>query len=763
MPRYAFVIIVGALFAFYQNQLPDRYWLSLTPFVLLLAWCRPRYRELALLAAAWLWCGGLLQFHLDHRVGEDFDGRQVAAVGMIADIVEVGGDRLRFVFEPDWIENYPGRLPRRLSLNWYRSEERPRAGETWRLQLKLKRPSGYLNPGGFDYEAWLFTRGIDGLGYVRPLPQNRRLESAPALSLNAWRERLFDSLAQHCIECRHLGLIQALVLGHRGNIDPAQRKLLRDTGTAHLLAISGLHVGLIAGLCFGIGRAGWRFGFHRSGCSRAEFAAAVALTGALLYAAMAGFSLPTVRALIMLAALLLALLARQRLNLLQSIALAAIVIVIADPRSVGSISFWLSLSALAVIAMAQPRLAGIHGWWRQLLLLQVYFSLLMLPLGLLFFGQATSAGLAANLVAIPTVAFIVLPGSLLGSLLSVTGLPGSDWLLSGTDAALGVLFSYLQWLGDIGLAALPGRRLPLALVLSGGIVVVLALTPLSGALKRAAFVLAAVMLSWSPPRLAPGAFRVDVLDVGMGTSVVVQTRFHSLVYDVGPGSPSGFSAADWTLIPLLRWRGIEMPDLLVVSHVDQDHSGGLPSLVGGAVSLPLLSGTPSRLEQRHALEAGVGSCHAYPDWSWDGVRFRFLGRADPGARASTNDRSCILMIDGHHRVLLPGDIEAGQELRLVEAYADALRADIMLSPHHGSNTSSDLRFLQRVQPSYVVHTVGRGNRWKFPHAAVVQRYQAIGSRQFRSDRHGSVSFVSAAESLAWSSPRVPPRRLWRRW
>lgn len=763
MPRYAFVIIAGALLAYYQNRLPDIYWVSLLPLSIILAWCQPRYREYALLAATYLWCSGMLQFHLDHRVPPNLDGERVLAEGVIADLVETRPDHLRFEFAPDSIEGYPARLPRRLRLNWYRSDLRPAAGETWRLSLKLRQPSGYLNPGSFDYEGWLFARGIDGLGYVRPSADNQRLDAAPVFSLNARRAGLAGALARDCADCERLGLIQALVLGYRGNIDPAQQNLLRATGTAHLLAISGLHVGLIAGLCFGIGRVTWRFGFHRSGLSRPEFSAAAALSGALLYAAMAGFSLPTARALIMLIALMLALLARQRLNLLQSIALAATVIVIADPRSVGTISLWLSLGALTIIAMAQPRLAGLRGWWRQLLLLQLYFSLLMLPLGLFFFGQATPAGFAANLVAIPLVTFIVLPGSLLGSLLAAMNLPGAEWLLSALDATLAALLGYLQWLSNSGLTSIPGGQVPLTLVLAAIVVLILGLTPTSGALKRAGFVLAAVILSWNPQRLAPGVFRVDVLDVGMGTSVLVQTRWHSLVYDVGPGSRAGFSAADWTLIPLMRSRGIEAPDLLVISHVDQDHSGGLRSLVGDKRPMPLVSGTPLELEERHALEAGVASCHAYPDWTWDGVQFRFLGLAEPGPRGSTNDRSCVLLIDGHHRVLLPGDIEAGQELHLAETYADALQADVMLSPHHGSNTSSDPRFLERVQPSYVVHTVGRGNRWKFPHAAVLQRYDAVGSRQFRSDRDGSVSFVSSVERLDWNSLRSPPRRLWRRW
>ena len=763
MPRYAFVIFVGAVTAFYQNQLPDRCWVALVPILLLLAWAQPRNRVPWLFIAAYLWCSGLLHLHLDYRVGEEFDGRQVQVEGVIADIVEVKQGRLRFAFEPLWIESYPEPLPRLLRLNWYKTDARPVAGEKWRLEIKLKRPDGYLNPGGFDYQAWLFGKGVDGLGYVRTSPENRRLEAAHQYHLNGWRERFAASFAASCTACEHTGLFQALVLGFRGNIDPGQRDLLRATGTAHLLAISGLHVGLIAGMCFGLGRIAWRHGLYRTGRSRLEVALPLAFCGALLYSAMAGFSLPTVRALVMLIVVSIAVLVRQKLNLVQSISLALIAILICDPRAVGSVSFWLSIGAVMIIAIAQPRLNGVGGWWRQLLLLQCYFALLMLPFGLLFFGQATPASFVANLVAIPLVAFLVLPGSLLAGFWSLLPVPGAAWLLTSLDSILAVLLAFLGWLGDNGLSPVTGKAIPAVVIWAGMVVLVLLLTPVSMAMKRAGFVLAAALLGWSHDRLAMGEFRMDVLDVGMGTSVVVQTRNHSLVYDVGPGHPGGFSAADWSLIPFLRSRGIETPDLLVISHVDQDHSGGFRSLVGASERIPTLTGTPEELRRRFAIDQAVQSCHEYSGWTWDGVRFRFLAIDDWHHGQSTNNRSCVLLISGQHRALLPGDIESAIELRLVGTYGEDLRADIMLSSHHGSNTSSALNFLRQVRPAFVVHTVGRGNRWGFPHEQVVRRFEQVGSRQFRSDLHGSISFVSRARALDWSSLRYPPKRIWRRW
>jgi competence protein ComEC len=254
-----------------------------------------------------------------------------------------------------------------------------------------------------------------------------------------------------------------------------------------------------------------------------------------------------------------------------------------------------------------------------------------------------------------------------------------------------------------------------------------------------------------------------VLDVGMGTSVLLRTRNHSLVYDFGPGKPGVFSAADWALLPLMRRHAIEAPDLLIASHVDQDHSGGLQSFIGNYQQHRLLSGTPRKLKARFALAHDVRSCHQYPAWRWDGVGFSFVTTAAPSVDSSSNNRSCVLSIRGRHKALIPGDIESSQELKLVLEHGAALAADILLVPHHGSLTSSSRRFLNHVQPAYVVFTLARNNRWGFPKTAVTARYDALKSRQYRSDRDGAVSMTSSIDGLSVKTTGNPPRRIWRRW
>ena len=762
MPQHALAILVGALLAFYGNRLPDPFWSAYVPALLLLACCHSRYRFLLLLAAAFLWSSALLHHHLSHRLLDSFDNRILLLSGVIADIPQRYPDRVSLYLEDLRIEAYPAAMPRLARFNWYQNERVPRAGERWQFVVKIRQPRGMLNPAGFDYEAWQFTRAIDASGYIRESTRNLRLEPASALDLNYWRGGLAANIDRDCGQCRQRGLIKALALGFRGDISNQNRGLLQHSGTAHLLAISGLHIGMVSVMFYLLGGYCWRLGIYRSGLNRRTLASLCALLAAVAYAALAGFSLPTLRALLMFAVVLIALQLKSKINLLQALALALSLILLVDPLAVGSISLWLSFGALIVIAFMQFRFPAKMNAWRQLLVLQGYFIALFAPLGVLIFGQLNLAGLPANLVAIPLLSFVILPLVLMACLLSSLNLAGASLLFSIADQVLGFLLDYLAWLLTAGLHSLAINTYPALLLLVALAAVAILLSPrLAGLRAMAALTLAALLL-WQPTRLEHGDYELLVLDIGMGTSALLRTRHHSLVYDFGPGGERSFNAAEAALLPAMRRSGIDAADLYVVSHVDHDHSGGLYSFLGHYPPARLLSGTPRELQAKFELPHRVRSCHGYPEWRWDGVLFRFLETAAvPGD--STNNRSCILQVVGHQRALLPGDIEIEQETRLVETYGDRLAADILLAPHHGSGTSSSWTFLQRVNPAHVIFTLARNNRWDFPAEQVVARYFALGSRLYRSDHDGAVTITSRSGAVLVKSMRNPPRRIWRRW
>jgi competence protein ComEC len=762
MPQFALAILLGALFAFYGNQLQDPFWSAYAPLLLLLARFNRRYRQLCLLVFGVLWSSAVLHEQISHRLQAEYDNQQLLVSGIIADIPQVRERRISLLLEDLSIDGYVGSQPKLGRFNWYQTKKLPLAGERWQFQVRIRMPTGLLNPAGFDYERWQFVNGIDATGYIVSARENRRLAAAPRFSLSHWRTELANDIDANCTQCQHAGLIKALTLGLRADIDSDTRTSLQASGTAHLLAISGLHIGMVALLFFMLGRRLWQLGFYRFGINRPQLASICALLAAIFYAGLAGFSLPTVRALIMLVVVLLGLLLNRNINLLQSMALAMIVILIADPLAVGSSAFWLSFGALLVIAFVNFRQTRDASSWRQLLLLQCYFSLLFAPLGIIMFGQLNPASLPANLVAIPSVSLLILPIVLAASLLTALSIDAASLLFAVADQMLEYLLRYLHWLLELGLESRGVAGYPLWLLVPALLALVVLLLPRVPPLRNAALALLLVLVCWRPDRPEPGEFELLVLDVGMGTSVLLETRNHSLVYDLGPGRNREFNTANIALLPLLRQRAIDEADLLVVSHVDQDHSGGLYALIPDYVTSSLVSGTPRELRRRFKLSHRVRSCHGYPEWNWDGVSFRFL-RVAGAATSSTNNRSCVLQVTGYHRALLPGDIEAIQEERLVNRYGDALAADILLAPHHGSATSSSAAFIAAVKPAEVMFTLARNNRWGFPTAAVLERYRNHGAQLWRSDLHGAVGFISSRMGLQIQSLRDSPRRLWRRW
>lgn len=755
-------IVFGSVLAFWGYQLPDSLWLSFIPFLLLLARYQPAYRVIYLFIAAFLWASFHLQLQLDKRLPGDLDGEIFQISGVVDDIVELRSQSIRFLLVPDSISNDRVVLPDKIRLSWYRSKQIPRAGERWQFEVKLRSPSGFANPGGFDYERWLLVKGIGATGYVRKSNSNSKLADAPWWNIDNYRASIAAAIQRHCQDCRHTGLYQALTIGHRGNIELHQKKVLQETGTAHLLAISGLHVGLVAALFYGLGQILWRLWWHRYRINRLEASAALAIVGAVFYAALAGFSIPTIRALVMLAVVFLALLLRRGINLLNSIAIALSLILIWDPLAVGSASLWLSISALLIIALGQYLLVNQPGRLRQLLTIQLLFSLLFIPLSLMLFNQASPAGFFANVVAIPLLSLVILPAVLLASTLAFFQLSFAEWLFTGIDWLMGVLFDYLSLLLDSGLGVYQNANTPILLLLSATIGLLLLLLPLGKTAIKPALLLILLPFFWHNKGLDQGGFQLTVLDVGMGTSIVVETKYHSLVYDFGPGRRQGFSAGEWVVKPYLRFRSIDDPDLMIISHADQDHSGGFYSFVDDVDPARLLSGTPSEVGELFEFESEVRDCHDYPAWRWDGVDFEFFTNDDLLTDESRNNRSCVLKVSGYHSVLLSGDIEAEQERRLINAYGLKLKSDVLVAPHHGSLTSSTEAFVNQVLPKITVFTLGRNNRWGFPKKAVTDRYKKTGRTVYRSDHHGAVTIHSHAEGMSIDSYRQGRNRLWNR-
>lgn len=733
--------ILGVFSSAFLTKVPDTFWISWLPLVVWLAIVSRYLRYPAIFICGFLWACLFFHWQLQHRFQQAPHDNEVVVVGEVLDIPQQREYATRFVFQLTGINERSGKIPQKARLDWRRPAPALLPGQVWQLRLRLKPPHGYQNPGGFDYERWLFNRQIDATGYVVKSSDNQLLLESKT-NIAQWRMQIGNYIDARCHGCEHIGLIQALSIGYRAKISSDQRSTLQNTGTAHLIAISGLHIGIIAGFCYLIASRIWGLLLVESGVEKHRFAIVIAWLGALAYCLLSGFDLPAQRALLMLSVVLVTAFFRLPLNLLHSVFLSLLIIVLISPLSVLSSSLWLTFSALMIIGLGQFLIPASLPVWKKLLGIQLLFSVLFIPLSILVFGQIHSASLLANLVAVPLLSFIVVPLNFL--LLVLFWLP-ADWISYGyrmLDSILDWLLYFLNLLSQNGFHAIPVADLAPGVLLMIAVMLVLLLMP--RVIRPAAplfLVLPGLLIIYSKTVLtsvADGEFKAAALDVGTGSSVVVQTRNHTLVYDFGPGNDKGFSTAEWVLEPFLRSQGINSLQAIVISHTDQDHSGGFHAIQNRWQPDFAYAGMPIETNSMFSTKPPFMDCHDARDWWWDGVHFEFF-RVEYGIRRSDNNRSCVLKVSNHGgSVLIPGDIESSAELNLIQRYAAQLKSDILIAPHHGSKSSSSPEFIQQVQPNHVVFQMGYMNRWRFPKPEIVKRYHESGVESFQTGNDGAI-------------------------
>ncbi len=705
---------------------------------------RPAWLRMPLFfLAGFLWALWRADGLLSRELPTALERKDVVVEGTVASLPERRERGWRFAFEVLRLRYRGVDFPPlgKVRLAWYAPRIALHPGERWRLRVRLKRPHGFMNPGGFDYEAWLLQKRIRATGYVR---EGKRLGPPSGHAVHRLRQALGAAIGEA------LGpqapLIKALVLGDRSGLSEGQWQVLRATGTAHLMAISGLHVGLVAGLAYALVGFLWRL-FPRGMLlvPAPRVAASGALLAAAAYAALAGFSIPTQRALVMVGAVLWG----RRAFSGHTLALALFGVLLWDPLAVLSSGFWLSFTAAWVILYALSGKRG-PGFWEGLRhrpWIQGQVALGLLPLSLLFFHTASLTAPFINLVAIPWVGIGVVPLALLGSAL-LWPLPAlGEGLLHLSAWGMALLWQGLAWCASFP----PWSWSPLAWTLlpaSVGIAWLLAPPGWPGRWVGALYLLPLVTLR--PPAPGPGEVWMALLDVGQGLAAVVRTQRHTLVYDTGPRFSASFDAGSAVLVPFLQKAGVFAVDVLVLSHGDNDHAGGTAALMAQVPVRRVISGEPRAFP-------GAEPCLAGQGWSWEGVRFAFLYPFRAGLKG--NRASCVLRID-HPKggILLTGDIGKGQERRLVRR--GGLESLVLVVPHHGSRTSSSPAFVQAVHPRYALFSTGYRNRFGFPHPQVVERYLREGAKVFNTALQGAILMRMAKDSFRIKAYREMARRYW---
>lgn len=655
-------------------------------------------------------------------------------------------------------------LPHRLLLSWYAEPGEPaaalRAGERWQVVARLKQPHGLMNPHAFDYELWLFEQDLRGSGVVRSQRPAllRCLQPAPWYSLDGARQSLREALQRRVADPAQAGILAALSLGDQAAIARSDWALFRDTGVAHLLSVSGLHVTMFAWAAQGL--MGWLWRRSARLCQAWPAPAAARWGGvlaALAYALFSGWGVPAQRTVWMLASLaaLRALGLRWPWGL--CLLAAAVLVTAIDPFAISQAGFWLSFVAVGLLMASAGEDKAAKGWRQHLLGglgSQWVATLGLAPLSLLFFQQLSLVGLLANLLAIPLVSFVIAPLALAGALLPPL------WMLA--EAMVALLMAYLRMLAAWPWAVWTLPVAPLWAQALGLLAGVLLILPVPWRLRLLGLPLALPLLWPAPPQPAAGEFEILAADIGQGNAVFLRTASHSLLYDSGPQYAPGIDAGQRVLLPLLRTLGVSQLDMLMLSHRDSDHVGGAAAILAGMPVGRLLSS----LETGHPLHAQATAtrrCEQGQRWVWDGVGFEVLHpRAEHYEQGlKSNAMSCVLRLRSQsgRTALLVGDLEAAQELELLrELGPAALQSEWLLLPHHGSKTSSTPEFLAAVAPRWALAQAGYRNRFGHPAPVVLARYQAQGVEVLDSPGCGAWHWRSeAGEGLCW---RQRERRYW---
>lgn len=706
---------------------------------------------------------GAINLHslLSKQLPAQFDRTALWATFEVVSLVEVRERSSVFVAEikdvtcdDDVCPKISGRTVR---LSRYGRQEIIRAGDLWQGELLLKKNRGFVNPGGFDYQAWLLSQGVVATGYAKgPLAKVNSVEN--------WafqRQQLGDMVSQ-AAQINQFGRFwPALILADRSQISPQDWDVLQRTGTIHLFAISGLHIGLVAFCLHWLGVVLARvlaviFAKHNSGVVFVTWVPAMlSCSGAFAYAALAGFSIPTTRALGAVIAVQIFRILGWRIPALNMFALVAIVVMLMDPLAPALPGFWLSFGAVFCLLWlsCQSKKSG----WIKWVSIQVYLTL-ALTLPLVLFGQfASITAPVANLLAVPIISFAVVPMLLLSTLCLGVAPPLAEWGFQFVDQIFYFLWCYLEWLsGWDGALWWPGIELTsinLLLVVCG---LVFTLSPFALRLRALGMILLCSVLFL--PRQKLTGMEMTVLDVGQGLAVVVTIDGKTLVYDTGPRFSESFDAGKRILAPYLRQRGIKEFDL-VVSHNDLDHSGGAQSLVQDFAATSIYSG-----ERVVGIpDSRVKACLSGQAWQMGRAKVQVLW---PKGKTGLdgNDTSCVLLISlitaGKHpiTILLPGDVGSDVEEALLSELPENIH--VLIASHHGSASSSSYRFVRYVSPDYVVYSSGHKNRYGHPHPKVSRRFQREGSIELHTGRDGAAVFHWKEDDLTVSRARQKYARPW---
>ncbi len=610
------------------------------------------------------------------------------------------------------------------------------AGQRWRMRLTLRPVHGQLNEGGFDTQRYALAQHT---------PLTGRFSHAEVLDARCSpRARYLSSLTSALASYPSGPVILGLGMGERLAVSAEIKDLMRETGTSHLMAISGLHIALAASAVWLLVRGGQFFlSPHRVGW-RGPLVAGFCFAG--FYAWLTGMQPPALRTVVSLAVCLALQLTGRRWSPWQVLLVCVAAILFVDPLAV--LSHSLLLSAFAVAALIfwyqwvpapWPGLPKACRAVVNLLHIQLGMLVLLLPLQVMLFHGFSGSSLVANLVAVPLVTFVAVPLILLGMLLHLVMFNAGETVIwMATEQVLSLLFRFLQWLPE-GWVSVDRRWSWLTLlpwlVIVGWRLRAFGAYPALGLAVVALF----TFPLWREQK--NDRWSLHMLDVGHGLAMVIERKGRAILYDTGPAWPGGNSARQ-LIIPWLRWHHLQ-PDGVILSHEHLDHAGGLETLHQAWPQMWIRS--PLRW-------AGHQPCFRGQRWQWQGLTFTVHWPTED-SRWRGNNGSCVVKVDdGVHSLLLTGDIEAQGEKAMLSRHWQYLASTLIQVPHHGSNTSSSPPLVQRINGPLALVSASRYNAWRLPSVKVARRYRQAGYEWLTTARNGQITVTFSSEG--WQIQRL---------
>ena len=728
-------------------------------------------------AVGFTWFSYVADSQLKQRLTSDHAGEWLVT-GSVEGLPEQGLDLLRFnlvvshiIESPEMVEAQDAKF-QRLRLRWFKPDRLVLPGQRLSLRVKLKPPHSLVNPHGFDYERWALVKGIDATGYIKEVVNEEAAQTSLSLvrfALAQWIDKIFIESPLIAASYR------ALLLGDRGGLTDDDWELMQLTGTSHLLVVSGLHIGICVGLGWWLGRLLVLIGYvlarliDRVALVPLWAERLVPISTALLlsgmYVALAGFSLPTQRAWIMSAVLLGGLLMKQPPSVWKRWWFAMALVLLLNPLSIYEIGFWLSFGAVGALLLLVHRRSHL-SFIKATIYTQLWISAIMLPLVAMFFGQVSLISPAINVFAIPYMLLLLsvsLPALLCAGLGWVSPILWVGSLLAGFWAVLGSAVAYIdRFLGGASFLLMFKPQGWALISLCVGVVLIV-----QPAIIRLRLIGAFCCLpAFFPerPSIAAGTFSALVFDVGQGNAVLISTQHHRLLYDTGAKYRSGRSVFESAVLPYLSQFELVpsgyLLDALVISHADNDHAGGLQSIIDNNISYgSFMGGSPVNLLAQPLMVKQYEACQQRQSWEWDGVSFRFLVAPSQLTTTNTNNQSCVLEVRSQQcSFLLTGDIDSAVETELVPQLR---MVSWLLAGHHGSRYSTGDALLSATAPQTVLFSSGFLSRYGHPHSDVLDRVRPYTNSVFRTDLDGAITLKETADGrCVTESQRAQQKRFW---